>query len=60
LAPQALPPSFVQHWTKIIEFHSATEAEEMDLFWKLYDEFESKPKRKQEKISSDRTATLQR
>ena len=48
-----------RHWTKIIEFHSGTEAEEMDLFWKLYNEFESKSKPKQRKASSDRAATVQ-
>src|SRR3954468_11964621 len=47
-----------QHWTKIIEFYSSTESEEMDLFWKLYDEFESIPKRKKNP-SADRTATVQ-
>ena len=48
-----------QHWTKIIEFHSSTETDEMDLFWKLYDEFEFGSKRKQKKASPDRTATVQ-
>ena len=28
-----------QGWAKIIEFHSLTEAEEMNLFWKLLDAF---------------------
>ena len=48
-----------QHWTKIIEFHSSTETDEMDLFWKLYDEFESKSNRRQKKAPSDRTVTVQ-
>ena len=50
-----------QHWTKIIEFHSSTDVEEMDLFWKLYDEFEAKSKRTRTrtKASSGRTATVQ-
>lgn len=48
-----------QHWTKVIEFHSSTEADEMALFWKLYDEFESRSNRKKTKASSDRTATVQ-
>ena len=47
-----------QHWTKIIEFHSASEAGEMELFWKLFDEFESKSKRTQKQASSERTATV--
>jgi len=28
-----------QGWAKIIEFYSPTEAEEMALFWKLFDEY---------------------
>ena len=48
-----------QHWTKIIEFHSATEAEEMELFWNLYDKFESRSKRERKQSPSDRTATVQ-
>jgi hypothetical protein len=46
-----------QHWTKIIEFYSSTEDDEMNLFWKLLDEFESKPQRKQRRASSDQSAT---
>lgn len=48
-----------QHWTKIIEFYSSTEVEEMDLFWKRYDEFQSKSKTRQKKASSARAATVQ-
>ncbi|MEO6807987.1 MAG: hypothetical protein ABI353_02615 [Isosphaeraceae bacterium] len=31
--------SSTQDWDKVIEFFSATEAEELALFWKLIDEF---------------------
>ena len=41
-----------QHWTKIIEFYSMTENEEMDLFWKLFDEFESKSNRKKPRATA--------
>lgn len=47
-----------QDWTKIIEFYSATEVEEMEQFWRLYDEFESKAKRKRGTASPDRAATV--
>ncbi len=38
-----------QGWAKIIEFHSMTEADEMALFWKLFDDYmarKSAPRRK--------------
>jgi hypothetical protein len=47
-----------QHWTKIIEFYSSTEGEELSLFWKLYDEFESKAKRKRGRATTGRTAAV--
>lgn len=45
-----------QHWTKIIEFYSTSEVEEMDLFWKLYDEFVSRPQKKRAAATSERTS----
>jgi hypothetical protein len=45
-----------QHWTKIIEFHSPTENDEMTLFWKLFDEFESRPKRKKQPATTESTS----
>jgi hypothetical protein len=50
-----------QHWTKIIEFYSLTEGDEMDLFWKLFDEFEAKRgKRKSARLTSARSSAAAR
>jgi hypothetical protein len=45
-----------QHWTKIIEFYSLTENDEMTLFWKLFDEFEARPKRKKQPATTESTS----
>jgi hypothetical protein len=45
-----------QNWSKIIEFYCLTEADEMELFWKLFDEFEAKSTRKPRRASSTRAA----
>jgi hypothetical protein len=45
-----------QHWTKIIEFYSTTESEEMTLFWKRFDEFEARPKRKKRPAAPESTS----
>jgi len=40
-----------QGWAKILEFYSMKEADEMALFWKLFDEFSKARPRARKKVS---------
>jgi hypothetical protein len=43
--------SSTQSWAQIIQFYSLTEDDEMQLFWKLWDEFIAKSASKRKKVS---------
>jgi hypothetical protein len=43
--------SSTQSWAQIIQFYCLTEADEMALFWKLFDEYVAKKAAKRKKVS---------